>query len=134
MVWSKFIPRGANITRANCNFCKTMYGERYKKNGPIASSFSTACITPYPTSALLAFGKIRRKKVPVCSHPPYCADVSPCDIWLFPKVKIALKGKCFTTIPDIETAMTEQLKALLKKLSRNASYHGINTGVGYVHH
>ena len=37
---------------------------------------------------------------------------SPCDFGLFPKIKIALKGKCFDIISSI---VTEQLKAHPKK-------------------
>jgi hypothetical protein len=28
-------------------------------------------------------------------HPPYFLDLAPGDFWLFPELKIMLKGKCF---------------------------------------
>jgi len=39
-----------------------------------------------------------------CPHPPYSPDLAPCDFWLFPKVKITMKGKGFESIQDIEAA------------------------------
>jgi hypothetical protein len=34
-------------------------------------------------------------------HPPYSPDLAPCDFWLFPKLKTALKGHRFSDIADI---------------------------------
>ena len=31
----------------------------------------------------------------LCRHPPYSPDLAPYDFWLFPKVKMNIKGKCF---------------------------------------
>jgi hypothetical protein len=36
-------------------------------------------------------------------HSP---DLAPCDFWLFPKLKNALKGQRFADIPDIQRNMT----------------------------
>ena len=52
-------------------------------------------------------------------HPPYSLDLAPCDFWLFPKVKMTMKGKRFESIQDIVTAMTAQLKALIKEDFQN---------------
>jgi hypothetical protein len=35
------------------------------------------------------------------SHPPY-SDLTPADSFLFPVVKIALKGKMFQDVEDIK--------------------------------
>jgi hypothetical protein len=39
------------------------------------------------------------------NHPPYSPDLAPCDFWLFPKLKIALKGQRFADIADIQRNM-----------------------------
>ena len=31
-------------------------------------------------------------------HPPYSSDLAPCDFWLFPKLKNALKGQRFADL------------------------------------
>jgi len=35
-------------------------------------------------------------------HPPYSPDLAPCDFWLFPKLKNALKGQRFADLSDIQ--------------------------------
>jgi hypothetical protein len=35
-------------------------------------------------------------------HPPYSPDLVRCDIFLFPKVKLKLKGRRFDTIDKIQ--------------------------------
>jgi hypothetical protein len=63
--------------------------------------------------ATLPFSSIsscRTKKITVRQHPPYSTDLAPCDFWLFPKLKLTMKGKRFASIPDIEAATTTRLK------------------------
>ncbi|GFU66409.1 uncharacterized protein TNCV_4178551 [Trichonephila clavipes] len=52
------------------------------------------------------------KNIPVASQPPYSPDLSPCDFFLFPKLKNHLKGHHFGTLENIQTAVTDQLKAI----------------------
>jgi hypothetical protein len=33
-------------------------------------------------------------------HLPYLPDLTPCDFWLFPKLKNALKGQRFDDLSD----------------------------------
>jgi hypothetical protein len=50
---------------------------------------------------------------------PYSPDLAPCDFWLFPKVKMTMKGKRFESIQDLEAALTQQLKTLTKQDFQN---------------
>jgi hypothetical protein len=36
------------------------------------------------------------------SNPPYSPDLAPCDFFLFPKIKLKLKGCRFDTIEEIQ--------------------------------
>jgi transposase len=38
-------------------------------------------------------------------HPPYSPDLAPCNFWLFPKLKTALKGQRFADLSDIQRNM-----------------------------
>jgi hypothetical protein len=38
----------------------------------------------------------------VFSHPPYSPDLAPCNSFLFPKMKLKLKGRRFDTIEEIQ--------------------------------
>jgi len=48
----------------------------------------------------------------VVPQPPYSPDLSPCDFFLFPKLKFHLKGSHFGTVDNIQMIMTDQLRAL----------------------
>ncbi|GFV61140.1 protein GVQW3 [Trichonephila clavipes] len=52
------------------------------------------------------------KTIPVAPQPPYSPDLSPCDFFLFPKLKNHLKGHHFVTLENNQTAITDQLKAI----------------------
>lgn len=51
----------------------------------------------------------------VCPHLPYSPDLAPFNFWFFSKVKMAMRGKWFELIQDIEAATTPQLKTLMKE-------------------
>jgi hypothetical protein len=55
---------------------------------------------------------VGQKRITVCPHLPYSTDLAPCDFWLFPKLKLTMKGKRFASIPEIEAAATTRLKGL----------------------
>ena len=73
---------------------------------------------PYHTS-LLKWQCLSNKNITVCLHPPYSLDLAPCNCWLFPKVKMTVKGKYFESIQDIKVATTVQLKTLMKEDFQN---------------
>ncbi|KAL4149391.1 hypothetical protein QTP88_003351 [Uroleucon formosanum] len=52
--------------------------------------------------------------IPVVSQPPYSPDLAPCDFFLFPKIKMALKGKRFQNVDEIKQNATEQLRGVSK--------------------
>lgn len=51
-------------------------------------------------------------KVNLLSHPPYSPDLAPCDYFLFPKIKAALKGKIFQDAEEALQAFLEELEML----------------------
>ena len=46
---------------------------------------------------------------------PYSPDLTPCDFWLFSKVKLPLKGRRFQTANEMKENVTRQLMAIPKK-------------------
>ena len=52
------------------------------------------------------------KQVFVLNHPPYSPDLSPCDYFLFPKLKLPLKGRLFEDVQGIQGAVTSSLRAV----------------------
>ena len=57
-------------------------------------------------TSLLIRQFLSNKNIMVC---PHSSGLVPYDFWIFPKVKITMKGKSFETIQDIEAATTTQL-------------------------
>jgi len=55
---------------------------------------------------------LTQKQVATLIHPLYLSDWSPLDYFLFPKVKLQLKGARFDTIEEIQKAMTDQLNKI----------------------
>jgi len=51
----------------------------------------------------------------VISHPPYSPDLAPCDFFLFPKIKLKLKGRRFDIIEEIQTESQRVLDTLIEK-------------------
>ena len=55
---------------------------------------------------------LAQKQVCVLHHLPYSPDLSPCDYFLFPKLKLPLKGRLFEDVQDIQAAVTSSLHAI----------------------
>jgi hypothetical protein len=51
----------------------------------------------------------------VIPHPPYFPDLAPCDFFLFPKMKLKLKGHRFDTIEEIQAESQRVLDTLREK-------------------
>jgi len=66
------------------------------------------CLTAISVNEVLA-----KKGISVVPQPPYSPALSPCDFFLFPKLKFHLKGRHFGTVDNIQKVVTDQLRALL---------------------
>jgi len=52
------------------------------------------------------------KNIHVVPQPPYWPDLSPCDFFLFPRLKNHLKGRHFGTLDNIQKVVTDELKGI----------------------
>jgi transposase len=55
---------------------------------------------------------LAEKSIPVVSQPPYSPDLSPCDFFLFPRLKNHWKGRHFGTLDNIQSSITDELKGI----------------------
>ena len=97
-----------------CTQVLTEVNKHYKESGPRtgphgikplhdnASSHKTKQVTAY----------LEDIEMKALNHPPYSPDLSPCDFWLFSKLKNHLSGKEFTTRMDIGFAILQYLKSI----------------------
>jgi len=65
----------------------------------------TACVCQFLT----------QKKVTTLYHLPYSPNVSPPDYFLFPKLKMNLKGLQFVDVAEAQKAVTDELKGVQKE-------------------
>ena len=55
---------------------------------------------------------LAEKSILVVPQPPYLLDLSPCDFFLFPRLKNHLKGRHFGTLDNIQKSITDKLKVI----------------------
>jgi hypothetical protein len=58
---------------------------------------------------------LEAQRVKLMGHPAYSPDLSPCDFWLFPKIKEQLRGKNFQDINELHAAVQEHMDNLGKE-------------------
>ena len=56
-----------------------------------------------------------KRNVTTFYNPPYSPDLSPPDYFLFPKLKIKLKGIHFADVVKIQEAITDELNKVQKE-------------------
>ena len=66
-------------------------------------------------TAVLTDQFLMKNKIAVIPYQPYSPDLAPCDFFLFPKMKLKLKGRRFDTIEDIQAEMQKVLDTLTEK-------------------
>jgi len=69
---------------------------------------------------------LAKKKVTVLSHPPYSPDLAPCDFWLFPKLKMTMKGHRFISVPEIQKKVQQFFKGLSRTEFQQCFEHFYN--------
>ena len=67
-----------------------------------------------PHKAIRVAQYLAKHNIPELEHPPYSPDISPCDFFLFPRLKKVLKGMRFEDVSAIKTKTTEILKTITK--------------------
>ena len=55
------------------------------------------------------------EKVKVLHHPPYSPELSPCDFFLFPRLKKMLSGKKYTSRSSLGSTIYHCLQQIPKK-------------------
>jgi len=63
-------------------------------------------------SALLTRWFLTNNNMTVVPHPPYSPDLAPCDFFVFPKMKMKLKGRRFQTLEEIQAESQVVLNTL----------------------
>ncbi|KAL4098417.1 hypothetical protein QTP88_023036 [Uroleucon formosanum] len=118
VIMTKWVPQGQTVNQHYYLQVLTTLRERVRRKRPELwendSWFLHQDNAP-AHSALSVKRFLAKNRTPVLQHPPYSPDLAPCDFWLFPKLKSALKGTHFGSVEVVKTKATEVLKALQEK-------------------
>ena len=60
---------------------------------------------------------LAKNSITKMDHPPYSPDLAPCNFWLFPKLKNALKGQRFADLSDMQRDVKTLLRGNCSPLS-----------------
>ena len=114
-VHKEFVPQGQTVNKQYYReFFERLRKRVHRVRAEIAETWmlhhdSTPCHTAISVNKFLA-----KQGISVVPQPPYLPDLSTCDFFLFPKLKFHLKGRHFGTVDNIQKAVTNQLRALLR--------------------
>ena len=76
-----------------------------------------------PQNSTLTTDYLTKNRIVTINHSPHSPDMAPCTFYLFGKLHLAMKGKCYANVDAIQKASTAILNAIskndLKKSSDN---------------
>ena len=112
-VFQVHCPSGHTVT---CRFYKNSVlkkvKEFYNKKRP-GKGWSGVHLLHDNASSLKSF--LASEKVNVLNYPPYSPDLSPCDFFLFPRLKKMLSGNKYTSRSSLGSAIYQCLQQIPKE-------------------
>ena len=81
--------------------------------------------TPPLISVRLLKSFLASRKVKVLNHPPYSPDLSPCDFFLFPRLKKMLSGNKYTSRSSLGSDIYQRLQHIPKEDYLSAFRDGV---------
>jgi len=122
-VYKEFVPTGQTVNSGF--YCKVLRRlcEKVRRHRPQLWREQTWLLhhdnAPSHT-AVLTHQFLAKNKTAVIPHPPYSPDLAPCDFFLFPKMKLKLKGRRFDTSEEIQAETQKVLDTLAEKYFQEA--------------
>ena len=66
-------------------------------------------------NSILVTDYLTKMDIKTVSQPPCSPDLTPCDFWLFPKLKEKLRGCRYETIEEMKEAVTKVIDTLTQE-------------------
>jgi len=112
IVHKEFVPQGQTVNKQY--YCEVL--ERLRKRVCVRPEIEDTWMLHHdnaPCHTAISLNEFLAKKgISVVPQPPYSPDLSPCDFFLFPKLKFHLKGHHFGNLDNIQKVVTDQLRTL----------------------
>ena len=118
IVQKEIVPTGRNVNSGFCCEVLRRLGENVRRLRPKLWREQPWLLhndnAPSHTSVLTQ-QFLTKNKMAVTPHQTYSPDLAPCDFFLFPKMKLKLKGRRFDTIEDTQAESQRVLDTLDRK-------------------
>jgi histone-lysine N-methyltransferase SETMAR len=132
MVHHEYAPQGTTITKEYYQEVLHRLRDSVRRKRPDLWAATTCQLhhdnAPAHSSHLIQTF-LAKHGIPVVRQAPYSPDMAPFDFWLFPKLKMPLKGARFESGEGFMQNATAQLNTIEKMSSRSVSNKGGNAGI-----
>ena len=91
----------------------TCYNKKRPSKGWSGVSLLHDNASSYKCEVVKSF--LASEKVKVLNHPPYSPNLSPCDFFLFPRLKKMLSGNKYTSRSSLGSAIYQCLQQIAKE-------------------
>jgi len=115
VIYIDWVPEGQTVNRVYYKDVLTTLRERVRQRRPDVwknASWILHHDNVPAHNALSVKRYLGKNNIPVMEHPLYSPDLAPCDIFLFPKIKSALKGTRFESVDAVKAKATQLLDSL----------------------
>ena len=115
VIYIDWVPEGQTVNQVYYKNVLTTLRERVRRRRPDMwknASWILHHDNAPAHNALSVKRYLAKNNIPVMEHPPYSPDLAPCDFFLFPKIKSALKGTRFESVDAVKAKATQLLNSL----------------------
>ena len=88
---------------------------RNADRAPVSVASNYSMIMHHPLKSTTVQEYLKESGLDVLDHPPFSPDLSPCDFWLFPRLKEMLAGHRFESRCGIGSAVYQCLQHIPKE-------------------
>ncbi|GBL81888.1 hypothetical protein AVEN_50488-1 [Araneus ventricosus] len=127
----EFIPEGQTVNKELYLEILKRLRDAIRRKRPekwATNDWFLLCDNAPPHRALIVKKYLARHSVTTLEHPPYSPDIEPADFYLFPRLKMKLKGHHFVDSDEVIENATKKLKDLSKMDSRSVLNSYTNAG------
>jgi len=115
VIYIDWVPEGQTVNQVYYKNVLTTLRERVRRRRPDMwknASWILHHDNAPAHNALSVKRYLAKNNIPVMEHPPYSPDLAPCDFFLFPKIKSALKGTRFESVDAVKAKATQLLNSI----------------------
>ena len=122
MIYKHWVPTGQTVNKEHYVEVLREFRKRFRRKRP-ALFKSAQChfhqVNAPVHNSILVTDYLSKMGIKTVPQPPYSPDLTPCDFWLFPKLKENIRGYRYETIEEMKEAVTKVIDTLTQE-----DFHG----------